>query len=135
MASPVKAAPSTVAATWAAVDGAGGGTAGAQPAIWPASVAKRNRAGPLALPELTTKSLVPLNTCPVGPSLGIATTSGVTVRAVPLGPPPYRVATSVPLSATQKFDIGLRASPQGLTRFGSVRMAWPAWSATRLVWR
>src|ERR687888_648734 len=66
IASPLKMAPLTAAAGCAWVDGAGGGTAGLQPVIVPASESKMNSAGPLALPEWTTKPSVPLNTCPVG---------------------------------------------------------------------
>src|SRR5262249_10114745 len=62
--------------------------------------------------------------------LGMVTTSGVAVgKALPW--PLYSVATPAPLSATQKGDVELNPSPQGLTRFGSVKRATPSISETR----
>jgi len=79
------------------VETGGGGTAGAQPAITPLSVTKMNRAAPVCpWPSLTTKSLDPLNTTPVGVSPGIDTTSDDLLPS-----PSYNVDTPLPLSATQ----------------------------------
>jgi hypothetical protein len=60
IARPLKIAPGTVAATCASVDGAGGGTAAFQPLITPVSDENRNSAGPLDIPERTTKPGPPL---------------------------------------------------------------------------
>jgi len=45
-------------ATCASVEGAGDGTDGFQPVMFPVSEAKMKSAGPLSLPEVTTKSLL-----------------------------------------------------------------------------
>src|SRR3954470_10413877 len=98
-----------------------------QPEIVPSSVSKMKRS--------PKKSEPPLKTTPVGEAggvppgcTGIVTTSG-TIPPEPL----YSVETPVPLSATHHGLLELRASPQGLTRFGSVVGAIPGTSDTRLV--
>src|SRR5580765_7685084 len=104
-----------------------GSTFGAQAAMIPASVAKMKRAGPDTPPLETTKSFDPLNTMPVGRPPGMETT-----RDWGLPAPSYRVATPLPLDATQTKPNGLKAIPQPLTRFGSVCSAAPGMSETRL---
>ena len=69
-AKPVYTCPDRFLASVAVVDPAAG-TFGFQPVMFPESDAKINRAGPLAEPEVTTKSLVPFATVPVGDIPGI----------------------------------------------------------------
>ena len=57
---PLKIAPGTLTAVCACVDGGGGGTAGFQPVIVPASEENRNSAGPELAPECTTNPVEPL---------------------------------------------------------------------------
>ena len=109
-------------------------TAGFQAETVPSSVTKINRAG---LPEVTSKSELPLKTAPVGAAGllppeggGMVTTKG-TIWPVPL----YSVETPVPLSATHHGLVELRARPQGFTRLGSVVAASFGISETRSVWR
>jgi hypothetical protein len=64
---------------------------------------------------------------PVGAG-GVATTRDC---GTPL--PSYRVDLSLPLAATQTKPCGLKARPQTLTRLGSLGVAPPAVSETRLV--
>src|SRR6476646_6996675 len=97
------------------------------PAAWfhaeivPSSPAKMNNA---LLPPLIRKSVVELNTCPVGfppgdpPALGIPTTSE-SLPPVPL----YSVESEVPLSLTHNVPPELNAIPHGLTRFASTVVA------------
>jgi hypothetical protein len=68
-----------------------------------------------------------LKTSPVGPR-GVVTMSGWGVPA-----PLYSVATFAPLSDIQKGLIELDVIPQGFLRFGSVFVAIPGMSETRLV--
>src|ERR1041384_266946 len=96
-----------------------------QPEIVPSSVTKMKRS--------PKKSALPLKTVPVGAEggvppggTGMVTTNG-TIAPAPL----YSVATPVPLSATHHGLVALRASPQGLTRWGSVVAASPGTSETR----
>src|SRR5215471_11039371 len=51
-------------------------TIGDQPSTSPFSLAKMNNAAPFCIPECTKKSLVGLNTAPVGAPPAIFTTSG-----------------------------------------------------------
>src|SRR5216684_8264636 len=103
----------------------------------PSSVAKRNGGDPDLPLAATTNSPVPLNTRPVGvpPPVGFVGDGIVTTRGAATGKawprPLYSVETPLPLSATQKGEVGLNARPQGLTRFGSVKRATPAISETR----
>jgi hypothetical protein len=60
IARPLKIAPGTVTPTCASIEGGGGGTFAFQPLITPASEENRNSAGPLAMPECTTKPGPPL---------------------------------------------------------------------------
>src|SRR5215471_17662838 len=75
-------------------------------------------------PPLIRKSVVELNTCPVGfppgdpPAMGI-TTSSWSFPPVAL----YSVESDVPLSLTQSVPPELNASPHALTRFGSTVVA------------
>jgi hypothetical protein len=46
--------------------------------------------------------------------------------------PSYRVAVAVPVLETQKGEVAEKATPQGLTRLGSVLLARPGTSDTRL---
>src|SRR5919204_3592709 len=113
-------APSdAVNATWAWVEGAGGGTAGLHPRMVPLSVANRNSAGPEFVTSVTTNCEPPLNTAPVG-APGTLTTSGI---AVPVRS--NSVDVSVPLFATHHGVVGPAVRPQALTRFGSRCRACP----------
>src|SRR5260221_6485812 len=112
-------------------------TAGLHPEIVPSSVLKMNRATPDVVPLETTKPVVPLKTTPVGaavvpaglpPGGGTVTTSGIGVPA-----PLYSVEKPVPLSEIQNGEVGLCTIPQGLTRCGSVTLATPGKSDTKLV--
>src|SRR6266545_2040673 len=120
--SPDRSAPTSV---W--VEGAGDGTAGLHPRIWPAIVAKMNRAAPELVPSVTTKPVPPLNTTPVGPP-GTLTSSAILLPA-----PPYSVERFVRLSATHHGVVGPATSPHGFTSAGSTVGATPSWSETRLV--
>ena len=111
----------------ASAAGAGGGTAGFQPRIWPPSVAKRNLAGPCAAPLVTTKSALPLNTVPVG---WPATPTSIENFA-PL--PPYSVDVLVALLATHHGVMGPAVMPQAFTRSGSSSVPPTPVSDTRLV--
>src|SRR5678815_3293297 len=108
------------------------------PAAWfhaeivPSSPAKMNKA---LLPPFIRKSVVELNTCPVGfppgdpPAFGIPTTSW---SFAPV--PSYNVDSEVPLSLTHIVPPELNAIPHGLTRFASTVVApSDASSATSLV--
>jgi hypothetical protein len=98
--------------TQALGDGGGGGTAGFQPVTAPDSDAKMNRAGPVAAPLVTTKSLPALNTCPVGSPPGMFTLNGWVI-GLPATLPPYTSLTSPWLDDTQKAPpVGLRETPQ-----------------------
>src|SRR5437764_3395259 len=108
------------AAGWAWVEKGGGGTFAFQPVMLPDSDAKMNVAGPDAIPDVTTKPLVGLNTCPVGSPPGMLTTSGTADTGVFFSPPRYSVATSAPLSDTHTGVLGPADIPQGFTRLGSV---------------
>ena len=92
-----------------------------------------NSAGPLPVDVCTTKSLVELNTVPVGAPCGMLTTSETIAGMLPSTPPLYRVETSAPLSATHSGEVGLAACPQGSTRFESVIRATPGMSEIRFV--
>src|SRR5205807_3503910 len=61
----------------------------------------------------------------------MATTRAPMAIGEPGWPPLYVVALELPLSATHSGVAGPSASPHGLTRFGSVRRAWPGRSETR----
>src|SRR6476469_7838210 len=101
-------------------------TVGDQPRIWPPSVAKRNRAGPLLPPWLTTKSVAePLNTVPVGPP------GTDTVRACFAPLALYSVELFVPLFDDHHGVVGPAVIPQALTSDASATGAVPAASATR----
>src|SRR5438105_9846413 len=92
----------------------------------PSSVSKRNLPGPEAPFLVTTKSEVPLNTTPVGadvpvlPGGGTVTTSGVEGLGNGLPLPEETVATPVPLSATQKGPVGLKATLQEFTKLARI---------------
>src|SRR5262249_8488594 len=78
MARTLKTASGMFTTVWAMVDGVGGvvvdgGTLGFQPAICPFSVANRNTAFAAGLTPGRLKSLVPLNTVPVGLPPGMVT--------------------------------------------------------------
>src|SRR3954470_18953614 len=132
IASPLKIAPGTVTAVCAAVDVGGGGTAGFQPVIVPASEENRKRAGPELAPECTTKPVPPLNTVPVGAPPGIETVNGTFTTGEGPTAPEYSVETSVPLSATHAGVVGPNDRPQAFTRLRSVSSARPGMSETRL---
>jgi len=99
----------------------------------PSSEAKRKTAGLLVA---TWKSVVLLNTCPVGDPGPVPLAAGgtVTTSGMMFPTPPYRVETPVPLSETQNGPLGDAEMPQELTRFGSVLRARPGTSETRFVW-
>src|SRR4051794_33367346 len=113
-------------AVWAAVDP--GGTFGFQPVTAPDSEANRKVAGAVKTPEVIAKSAVPLNTYPVGAPPGMVTSRPALASGLPLTSPVYTVLRSVPLDETQKAPAGLTATPQPLTRCGSVIGATPDWS-------
>src|SRR5262245_2451481 len=117
----------------ARVDGIGGGSAGFHPVTAPDSDAKIKTAGALAVPLVTTKSVVSLNTCPVGAPPGMVTLNGASI-ALPSTSPVYTSLRSAPLDDTQN-DRGPTAMPQALTRLGSVVRATPGWSEIRSVAR
>src|SRR5579883_1157901 len=129
-ATPLYTAPSAATnGAWADVAGPGGGTPGLQPSTHPVSDAVMNWAGALLPPAETTKSLVPLNTWPVGAPNGMLTTRLLRARGAPFTSPVYREDRPGPLSETQNAPVaGLRAMPHGLTRLGSVIGATPDWS-------
>ena len=98
--------------------------------IIPSSLEKMKFAGAsagLAVVATTKLSGMPAKTAPVGPP-STPTTSGLIPPALV-----YRVDRSVPLSATHHGLVALRASPQPLTRFGSVAAAAPGTSETSRV--
>src|SRR5262249_9295809 len=111
-----------------------GSTTALQPKMPPSSVANRKRLG-AATPFLAIAKPAPsLKTVPVGlPSAGradgIVTTSGTGCPR-----PSRRSETPLPLSPNQKGPVGLKAMPQGLTRFGSVTRAHPGTFEARLTW-
>src|SRR2546423_578836 len=113
-------------------------TVGFHPVIAPASEAKMNTAGLLAVPSVTIKSVVlpvPLNTCPVGESPGMVTLKGWVI-GLPLTSPPYTSLRPPPLDETQKPPpLGLREMPQAFVKVGSVVGAIPGWSEIRSVAR
>src|SRR6478609_8985675 len=115
--------------------GAVGGTAGFQPVISPASESKMNALGRVTPPAVTAKSVVLLNTCPVGAPPGMATLNGWLI-GLPLTSPVYTSLRSVPLAATQKAPPAeFSEMPQALTRVGSVIGATPGRSEIRSVAR
>src|SRR5262245_43488797 len=118
-------------AGWALVDGPGGGTLKFHPVTAPDSDAKMNAAGPLAAPLVTTKSVVGLNTCPVGAPPGMVTLNGWLI-GLPATSPVYTSLRFAPLDDTQK-DRGPTAMPHPLIRVESVTRATPGWSDTRSV--
>src|SRR4051812_37251846 len=100
-------APSVAAnPTSATRDGGGldGGTAGFQPVIRPASDAKMNALGRVTPPAVTAKSVVLLNTCPVGAPPGMVTLNGW-VSGLPLASLPYTSLRSVPLAEIQTAPL------------------------------
>src|SRR5207249_10171510 len=116
MARPLYTAPAAELST--ATTARVGATAGFQPRIVPLSVAKMKRAGPEAVPFVTTKPAPPLKTTPVG-APATPTRSAIVAPVLPL----YRVEESVPLAATHQGDVALASNPQALTGSGST------WSA------
>src|SRR6187397_3138889 len=127
-------APSVAAnPTSATRDGGGvvGGTPGFQPVIMPASDAKMNALGRVTPPAVTAKSVVLLNTCPVGAPPGMLTLNGWPI-GLPLTSPVYTSLRSAPLADTQNAPAAeFSEMPQALTRVGSVIGATPGWSETR----
>src|SRR5689334_18181759 len=104
-----------------------------QPTIAPVWVAHRKRATAVVLFGAgILKSVVPLNTVPVGEPGGMVTVSATFVRGV-VTSPEYKVALPLTLSETQNGLVGLNVMPHGLTRSGSVMLATPGRSETRLV--
>jgi hypothetical protein len=102
--------------------------------IIPSSLAKTKFAGwrVVGAAVVPTRKFpgIPAKIAPVGPP-STPTTSGLIEIVVPLLM--YSVDLSVPLSATHHGLVGLRVSPQPLTRFGSVSAAAPGTSETRFV--
>src|SRR5262245_3548728 len=102
------------------------GTFGFQPVTAPDSDAKMKNAGPLALPELTTKSEVLLNKLPVGSPPGIVTSNPALANVDPITSPAYTVARSAPLDDTQNPPaVGFTETPQPFFKFVSVIGATP----------
>src|SRR5262245_27306205 len=121
---------------WAMVDVAGGGTFRFHPVTVPDSDAKMNVAVALISSALITKSVVELNTCPVGAPPGIVTSRPTFFNALPLTSPLYSVLRSFPLDETQNAPaFGFSEMPQALTKCGSRTRATPGWSDTRSVAR
>src|SRR5205085_11994855 len=128
MATPLKTASGTSTASWAWDDGAGLGTFGFQAVIVPSSETKMKKAGALSpFAAWMTKSLVPLNTWPVGAPRPLTSGgAGFWMNGDPFTPPRNSDAMPVPLSETQRVPpFGPSAIPHGLTRFGSVIWATP----------
>src|SRR5262249_34298925 len=102
-------------------------------------LAKMNRAG---LP-LSTKSVVSLNTCPVGDPVvrpgagGMVTVSAPFVTVLPSALLEYRVEVPVRWLETQNGLVGRKETPQGFFRFVSTTTGAPpgglAMSETRFV--
>src|SRR5919201_6637411 len=137
IASPLYTAPEAELST--AITACVGSTLLFQPAIVPFSVANSSALGPDRPPEEMTKPAVPLVVAPVGAAVptplgvGIVTTVG---DPEGIGCPfeSYVVALPEPLSETQRPLFSPSVIPHGLTRFGSVFLAIPGTSETRLVW-
>src|SRR5260221_8359343 len=108
----------------------GGGTFGFQPEMVPFSPANRKAAGPEAPPCDTTNPLEPLKTCPEG-GAGVWTSSG-TFEISPLAVTMYKVDVLDPALETQNGLLPLKETPQGLINSGSVMVASPGTSETRL---
>src|SRR5689334_20655941 len=105
----------------------------------PSSPAKMNSAapsvGPAPVPGMT-KSADALKIVPVGTPGSPATADGILTVGCSFTPAcVYNVDVPVPLFATHSTPVGPKASPHGLTRFGSM-VAAPndATSATRFAW-
>ena len=108
-------------------------TPGDQPEMSPSSEAKMNRAAPAAVPLLTTKSLEPLKTMPVGAPGSLADADGTVTTSDSMFPrPSYSVDLPVPLSATQMGLVALNAMPQPFLRLSSRCSAGTPPSDTRL---
>src|SRR5262249_50223178 len=102
----------------------------------PFSVTKMNAAGLVPPPDGMVKSVVVLDTWPVGEPLGMATTRVAILIGWPLTSPAYRVLTPCSLEDTQKAPLsGAREIPQALIRLGSRSSASPGMSDTRNVGR
>src|SRR5438105_5986395 len=98
----------------------------------PSSVANRKRLGAETPFSDTAKPGPPLKTVPVGELPEPAADGTVTTNGTACPRPSNRSETPLWLSANQKGPVGLKAIPQGLTRFGSVTRAKPGTSETRL---
>ena len=94
-----------------------------------------NAAALVLVPSVTEKSVVPLNTCPVGVPPGMVTLNGWEI-GLPATSPPYSSLSPVPLADTQNVPpVGLSEMPKAFTRVGSVTAATPGRSETRSVAR
>src|SRR5262245_47822207 len=97
----------------------------------PPTPAKMNRAG-VVVPG-TLNAVVSLKTCPVGGPPGIETTTEETwATGEPFTAPLNSNALDAPWFDTQIGVFGPRDKPQALTKLGTVKVAWPGWSETRL---
>src|SRR5512133_1354473 len=114
--------------------------AGFHPEMVPSSVAKMNRAAPFGTPVAaffgTTNPVVPLATCPVGVAASLLPGGGAMVTTNPCFMPAalYSVVLPVPLSLTQIGLVAVCDMPHAFTSNGSVLIATPGTSDTRLVW-
>jgi hypothetical protein len=96
---------------------------------------KIKRAGPEALPDVTTKSLVPFATVPVGspPGIVIDGIPGCLKKTMLPTSPRYSEDVLVPLLANQNGLVAVNVMPHGLTSSGSSMRANPGISDVRLV--
>src|SRR5215469_12201049 len=108
-------------------------TAGAQAVIVPPSPSKMNLAGPEVLPCVTTKSVVPFATMPVGSAGPLSPAGMFTTRVWRRPVPSYNVAVCVRLFATHTVAPDANTIPHGLTRFASLVAAATAPSDTSLL--
>src|SRR5450830_1818222 len=104
-------------------------TAGDQPD----TPTKMKAAAPVTAFCVTLKSCVPLKTMPVGWASPAAPAGMATTRDCGTPLPSYKVEKLLPLSLTQKKPVGLKATPQALTRWESVCGAVMVPSETRVL--
>src|ERR1700746_2392785 len=105
---------------------------------FPASESNMNSDGALFPLALTTKSLGllaarKLNTVPVGPGESLTVRATLLIFCLPLAPW-YSVAVLVLLFVTHSGVVGPSEIPHGFETSGSVSLAIPGTSETRLVW-
>src|SRR5438105_3387734 len=96
-----------------------------QPEIVPSALANRKRLDAETPFSEITNPAPPLKTVPVG-ALPECSAERTVTTSEKGSPRPSRMSeTPLPLSLNQNGPVGLKARPQGLTRFGSVTRANP----------